>query len=294
MSIKQDLVDGEYWAAQQRRKMGAKRYDAWVRSQQVFKYVDFNDNWDDIEEIMEKAGYDLNISYTSNNKYIKTHFGSGKYDYFLWGYKRNKVVACFDAEDDKRLVQKFINAVEKVMGRKCFFDSITEMNEYNTELKRAEAERIKTAKKLAEEERKAEEKRLAEQRKQEEELRRLEEAMQEQVFPTVFVDENLLKQALNNSNLNISQSSEGFTFKLPDCTVTIFKEKDSNYSLKVIGKANLENVYNHVQRIESEYEKAIQKRICDNIKQKVIKSSSMQLEQEEILEDNSVLLTIRV
>ncbi len=295
MSIRQDLIDGEYWAAQQRRKMGAKKYDAWVRSREIYKYTDFNNNTDDIQEIMEKAGFDLDITYTSRGKYTKTHFGSGKYDYFFWISKFNKATACFNVDDDKNLVQKFINDVEKAVGRRCFFNSIGEMNDYNKALKREEAEKEKQAKKLALEEQKAEERRLAEEKRLEEEQRRLEEeAKQEQIFPTTFVDESLLKQALNNSSLNVTNNNDDFTFKLADCTVTLYKEKDDNYSLKVIGKANLENVYNQVQKIESEYEKAMQRRILENIKQKVAKSSSMQLEQEEILEDNSVLLTIRI
>ena len=141
MSIRQDLIDGEYWAAQQRRKMGAKKYDAWVRSREIYKYTDFNNNTDDIQEIMEKAGFDLDITYTSRGKYTKTHFGSGKYDYFFWISKFNKATACFNVDDDKNLVQKFINDVEKAVGRRCFFNSIGEMNDYNKALKREEAEK---------------------------------------------------------------------------------------------------------------------------------------------------------
>ncbi|MGN1153116.1 MAG: hypothetical protein ACI4S3_03735 [Candidatus Gastranaerophilaceae bacterium] len=38
----------------------------------------------------------------------------------------------------------------------------------------------------------------------------------------------------------------------------------------------------------------IQQLICNNIKSKVAKNSSMKIEQEEVLEDNSVLLTISI
>ena len=38
----------------------------------------------------------------------------------------------------------------------------------------------------------------------------------------------------------------------------------------------------------------IQQQICNNIKSKVAKNSSMKIEQEEVLEDNSVLLTISI
>ena len=41
MSIKQDLMNGELWMAQQRRKMGAKKFDEWMRSQEIRKYTNF-------------------------------------------------------------------------------------------------------------------------------------------------------------------------------------------------------------------------------------------------------------
>lgn len=283
MSVKQDLIDGELWEAEQRRKMGSKKFDAWIRSQEIYKYTDFNDNIYELEEIMEKAGYDLSVTYTPRAKYIKTHFGSGRNDYFFWIVRYKKITACFIVADDKNLVQKFINAVENTMGKKCFFDTVGEITSYNKTLKKQEAEKEKLARKA-----------LEEQKAAEEERRKLEEAMQEKIFPTSFVDENLLKQALSNSDLSVTQKDKDFMFKLPDCNITIFKEKDDNYSLKVVGKANLENVYKYVQRIETEYNKIIQYNICENIKSKVEKSPTMQLEQEEVLEDNSVLLTIRV
>ena len=46
-----------------------------------------------------------------------------------------------------------------------------------------------------------------------------------------------------------------------------------------------ENVENNIN---------IQQQICNNIKSKVAKNSSMKIEQEEVLEDNSVLLTISI
>lgn len=38
----------------------------------------------------------------------------------------------------------------------------------------------------------------------------------------------------------------------------------------------------------------IQKQVCNNIKSKITKNSYMRLEQEEVLEDNSILLTISI
>lgn len=51
---------------------------------------------------------------------------------------------------------------------------------------------------------------------------------------------------------------------------------------------------NRVQKNKLTTNYNIQEQICNNIKSKVAKSYSMKLENEEILEDNSVLLTISV
>lgn len=51
---------------------------------------------------------------------------------------------------------------------------------------------------------------------------------------------------------------------------------------------------NKVQKNKLTTNDNIQEQICNNIKSKVAKSYSMKLENEEILEDNSILLTISV
>lgn len=66
-------------------------------------------------------------------------------------------------------------------------------------------------------------------------------------------------------------------------------------SIKQEMKISKEEILKMLSNIkEQETIKNMQKTVCENIKQKVAKSQTMQLEQEEILEDNSILLTIRI
>ena len=60
MSVKQDLIDGERRAAQERARMGAKKYDAWIKSQQAYLYSIF-ESLEELEEFLNQAGYDLII-----------------------------------------------------------------------------------------------------------------------------------------------------------------------------------------------------------------------------------------
>lgn len=48
----------------------------------------------------------------------------------------------------------------------------------------------------------------------------------------------------------------------------------------------------NLKEIEKSNNRIIQEQICNNIKNKITKSNSMSLVQEEVLEDNSIVLTI--
>ena len=52
MSVKQDLIDGERRAAQERARMGAKKYDAWIKSQQAYLYSIF-ESLEELEEFLK-------------------------------------------------------------------------------------------------------------------------------------------------------------------------------------------------------------------------------------------------
>ena len=74
----------------------------------------------------------------------------------------------------------------------------------------------------------------------------------------------------------------------------MIKTPDGNYEFKIIGDGNLTPVQEFYNKLGAEYERQLQKLICNNIRQKISKNPSMKIENEEILEDNSVLITINV
>lgn len=87
---------------------------------------------------------------------------------------------------------------------------------------------------------------------------------------------------------------DDFEFTLEGFDAKIYKEGDTNYEFKVIRNCDLKSIHKHFAKIETEYNKIVQYNICENIKKKVAKSQTMKLQQEEVLEDNSVLLTIMI
>jgi len=242
MSVKQDLIDGEIWAAQQRRKMGAKQFEEWVKSLEIRKYTIFKNN-EEIEKNVKNAGYDFKIIYTNKYMYVKTHLK----DYEIyWMYEGNKMYASFPSDIDKRIMNKFISDVESATGMQCFFDDISLTNE------------------------------------------------QKYNFPTIFTDKDVLRQALNNLKVSYNESKNKFSFKIPNCSISLNASDNNPYNFEAIGYADLKDIHKCFKKIENEYEHVTQMSICNNIKTKLSKSPTMQLVQEEVLEDNSVLLTISV
>ena len=112
-------------------------------------------------------------------------------------------------------------------------------------------------------------------------------------YQTKFVDRNLIKQSLDNAKIHYTESRQ-ITCNIPNNEIKIVKGAGGNYELNVSGDCNVVTIQDFYNKVGKEYEKLVQEQICNDIKSKVAKSSSMKLEQEDILEDNSVLLTISI
>lgn len=276
MSIKQDLINSELRAAQERARMGAKEYDKWIESQQAYLYSIFHTH-EELEKILKKAGYDLIITNTPNHRYVKTHFGKGKWDYYFWFFHKGFLVANYNVGDDIKLIKKFISEMEQVYGEKCFFKTPQELDLYIKS--KYKPQKITTVVKMQ-----------ATKPEQKEEI--IQEP--EYTFPTIYTDTSVLEQALNNGGIDAKMQGENFKFTLEDCSVSIYQEDKNNYEFKIVGKCDLKNVHKVFTQIETEYNRIVQHNICEKIKNKVTKSPTMQLVQEEVLEDESVLLTISI
>lgn len=242
MSIKQDLIDAENYAAQQRRKMGAKKYEQWVKFFQTKKYTPFK-SISQLEKYLIGAGYDIKTIQTFKYTYIKTHL---KNDEVYWHFEEDKIVATFPSHIDKKLLNKFISDVETLAGQKCFFDTdvSTDSVQYS--------------------------------------------------FPTIITDTYILRNTLKKLHFDFKENKNSFALELDTCSVTLQFSTNKPYDFLVNKCSDLKEVHKYFNMIEMQYQKALQKNICNKIKDKLATSSAMHLEQEELLEDNSILLTISI
>jgi len=294
MSIKQDLIDSERYAAQTRARMGSEAYDEWVKSLQTKYYTLFNSE-SEVKQCMRKAGYDYKRIETDTAIYIKTHIGSDDYDCVWWLYRGSEIFAVINNSVDESYVFRYLKKVENAFGKQAFFVSAAEREEYlygssKRDENKPARKSITTVVKP--------QPRVKPEPVEEEVIVEVEEVKPEPIpeytFPTIYTDTSVLKSALKNVGINAKIQGDNFEFILEGCDVSIYKEANSNYDFKVVGKCDLKNIHKYFNKIETEYNKIVQYNILENIKKKVAKSPTMQLEQEEVLEDNSVLLTISV
>lgn len=186
---------------------------------------------------------------------IKTHFKSNKDDWFVWEMRDGKLCAVFSIYDDEILINKFISDILKVSNN--IFNEISE-NDLKVEQKN-------TLPKIT-----------------------------EQVFQTKFADENLLIKTLEdigficeNNNGTISCCSDNYT-------LNFYQNKKGYFEFKIFGNISNKEAYQKYKDVDKHYGEIVQKETINNIKEKLENNLSMLLENEEILEDNSVVLTIDI
>lgn len=176
------------------------------------------------------------------------------YKYVLWVERDGLMTMTYDVDDDENEIQQFMNKIEKSAGCKLFYGT-----------KQGAINRI-------------------------EELNTPPEYM----YQTKFTDKDIITKILKGNNINPKVTSNGFEFNISGFGINLYKTKEENYEIKAIGNGNTGVIESMLGKLTTEYDKIVQTNICNNIKQRVAKSPTMRLEQEQILEDDSVLLTIRI
>lgn len=211
-------------------------------------------NLSQIKKYIIAAGYDVTKEYGI----LKTHFKSNKNDYFVWSIREGKLCAVFSIYDDEKLINEFINDMKRYSNIDIF--SEVSLADQNTTIK-------------------AEEKPIN---------------ITEQVFQTVFADEKLLIKTLEDIGFYPENNNGKITCCSDNYTLNFYKNDKDNYEFKISGNISNKEAYQKYKDVNNHYGKIVQKETINNVKQKVQKSSSMRLENEEILEDNSVVLTIDI
>ena len=118
-------------------------------------------------------------------------------------------------------------------------------------------------------------------------------------YKTKFTDKETLKKVFKKMKVTYFEEGNELICDIDFYELHFVKNKVGEYEIKTEGFNDWkDDIKDFRDKITKHYnlfaQELIQKQICNNIKSKVAKSSSMKLEQEEVLEDNSILLTISI
>jgi len=121
-----------------------------------------------------------------------------------------------------------------------------------------------------------------------------EESIQAESFPTNFVDEKLLIKTLSDYGINTQVAENGtIQCNVENTTLIFYKENNSNYEVRIRGNSQIRAVYEQLNAIDEEYKKNVQSYTYNKVVEK-LKQTNMDIQSEEVMEDNSLLLTINI
>lgn len=209
---------------------------------------------DEMKKIVCQAGYDV-VPYFNSPK---THLKKNSSAWFLWEIRDGQVAAILSKYDDKAAIQKFISAVEETAGQKVFKGLAAKQKDILSD------SNGKTV-------------------------------LIEQQIPTVFTDEGLLKQVLEKFNLPVVYESAGnIQSQFGDLQVLFTRDVGEAYDLQIQGPERaMKSFYDCLFAMNEEYGLSIQEQTYLHVLAN-LEDAGMTLLEENVLEDNSIMLTLQV
>jgi hypothetical protein len=186
---------------------------------------------------------------------IKTHMNE-KNEYFFWEKINGVWTAVFSKYDSQESVKSFIKNLELNVGKTVFNCDYDALIEKNQNGAGV--------------------------------------ANQEEIYPTNFVDEEILLDTLRDYGVQTNKNQNGeIQCKVENSILSFYKENSNNYVVKVKGDSSLKYVYDQLNVIDEEYKRNVQSYTYNKVVEK-LQRSNMNIESEEVMEDNSLVLTINV
>jgi len=113
-------------------------------------------------------------------------------------------------------------------------------------------------------------------------------------YPTNFRDGNMLIEALVEFGSHPSRQSNGaIVCKIEKSELIFTQVGDSPYMVEVKNSPNLDEVYRYMSDIDDDYKRCVQTAVYEKVKARAAERD-MVVESEEVLQDKTILITLRV
>lgn len=186
---------------------------------------------------------------------IKTHI-DGEDLYFFWRLEDGKWTAIFGRDNSRPKIRQFMADINQAAGRQIF-EQIQGQSEALTS-----APDTETAESLV-------------------------------TFPTNFRDGELLFRTLKEFGVNPVREGHSIKCRVESSLLIFRQSQDSPFYVEVRNAPDLSKVYQYLSDVDEDYKRCLQSMVYEKLKERV-EEKNMTVESEEVLEDNSIVLTINI
>lgn len=115
-----------------------------------------------------------------------------------------------------------------------------------------------------------------------------------QVFPTNFRDGVILTRTLKEFGVNPVQRDNGdITCTVQGTQLTFHQNGDAPFTLEIKNPPNLHEIFMYISDVDDEYKRCVQALVYEKLKARAAEKN-LSIETEEVLEDNSIVITLNI
>jgi len=185
----------------------------------------------------------------------KTYLDEGQTSYFTWERIRGKWTALFTKDIPEHEMLNVMRTINDAAGREVF-PQLRELEQAGTD--------------------------------------RQEGARNPELYPTNFRDGELLIKTLREIGANPVRHDGSISCKLENTTLVFRQyEHGSPFHVEVHNPPDMRKVFEYLGQLDDDYRRCLQEAVYNRLKTRVAERN-MTIESEEVLDDNSIVLTINV
>lgn len=113
-------------------------------------------------------------------------------------------------------------------------------------------------------------------------------------YPTNFNDHNLIIKTLKENGLDYEVELNGeIVLNLSGTNIIFYQNDDEPYTVKIVNPGNINQVFSQLSLLDDDYKNNVQADTYENLK-KNLKDRDLDIESEEILDDDSIVITVNL
>ncbi|HEX8832094.1 MAG TPA: hypothetical protein VF705_13050 [Longimicrobium sp.] len=238
--------------------MGKERFEQWARSAEVRDRTTVTSERE-LARAIRKAGYDA----TRFGGMLKTHL-KGEESFVFWELEDGVWVLVSGKSDPRALIRRLAQAVEAAAGKPIFVNAhLTGRDRQSVGTQSVEEETVQAA--------------------------------GPEVFPTNFRDGALLDATLRRHGVMAAHEPGGVLSASVGRSTLRFvpAEGGGPYRLEITNAGDLRALFQQVAVLDESYRRGVQEAAYKTLKERIA-AQNLVIEQEEVLEDRSIVITLNV